>query len=339
MNQKIDRFDRIGVVGAGAWGTALALIAARAGREAILWARNSKIADDINRQHVNSVYLPEVKLPDTLRATGDLAELGGADALLLAPPAQGMRAVATRLSGELPAATPLVICAKGIEQNSLAMMHEILSEILPDNPVAVLSGPTFAAEAGRGLPTAVTLAVSNDEVGAAIGEQLVSAIGMPTFRPYLSTDIVGAEIGGAVKNVLAIACGIVSGRQLGENARAAIITRGMAEILRLGLAKGALQETMMGLSGMGDLVLTCGSNQSRNMSLGQALGEGQDLADILASRPTVAEGVFSASAVCDLAATLNVEMPICAAVNSIVNHDANVDDAIENLLNRPFRNE
>lgn len=326
---------RIGVVGAGAWGTALAMAAVRAGREAILWAREPEVVESVNTRQVNEAFLPGVPLDPSLRATGTLADLADADALLLVTPAQHLRAACRSLKPLLRTDVPVAICAKGIELDSGCLMTEAAAAELGDQPLAVLSGPTFAAEVARGLPTAVTLAIRDQGLGKA----LVEAIGGRTFRPYLSDDLVGAQVGGAVKNVLAIACGVVEGRKLGDNARAALITRGLAEIVRLGLALGARPETLMGLSGLGDLTLTCSSMQSRNMSLGFALGEGKALADILGARRSVAEGVYTAKAVVDLAAAKGVDMPICQAVDAILNHGADLDATIGGLMTRPFKAE
>ncbi len=326
---------RIGIIGGGAWGTALALIARRAGRDVVLWARDGDVVDAINRDRANPAYLPGVALDPAIRATRDLAEAGAADALLLVVPAQHMRAVATALAPSLAARPPLVVCSKGIEVATGALMTEVLDEALPGCPLAVLSGPTFADEVARGLPAAVTLACAD----AALGSRLVAALGGGAFRPYLADDLLGAQIGGAVKNVLAIACGIVDGRRLGENARAALVTRGLAELLRLGRARGARGETLMGLSGLGDLVLTCTSRRSRNMSLGAALGEGASVAAVLDARRAVTEGVASAPAVALLAGRLGVEMPICLAVEAIVAGRVTIDAAIEGLLARPFKAE
>ena len=327
--------QRIGIIGAGAWGTALAQTALRAGREVVLWAREPALVETINRDHENPDYLPGVALGPELRATGDLAEATAADSVLLVTPAQHLRETAGALEPHLAETVSIVVCAKGIEQRSGALMTEVVAETLPGRPRAVLSGPTFAAEVARGLPTAVTLAAEDAVLGAA----LVVALGSSRFRPYLSDDPIGAEIGGAVKNVIAIACGIVAGRGLGENARAALITRGLAEVARLGRAKGGRAETFMGLSGLGDLTLTCSGMQSRNYSLGVALGQGRRLADILAERRTVAEGVFSAEAVTALAAGLEVDMPISAAVDAVLNRGADLDATIAGLLARPFRAE
>ncbi len=327
--------ESIGIIGAGAWGTALALAARRAGRGVVLWARDPALAAEIDAAHENPRYLPGVPLDPDIRATSDLAEAAACDALLLVPPAQALREIAGQLAPHLAPARPLVVCSKGIERGSGQLMTEILAEVLPGRAVAVLSGPTFAAEVARGLPTAVTLAAED----AALGAVLVKALGSRAFRPYLSGDIVGAQIGGAVKNVIAIACGIVTGRRLGDNARAALITRGLAEITRLGRAKGALSETLMGLSGLGDLTLTCTSTLSRNYSLGVALGEGKSLETLMAGRRSVAEGVFSAGATVALARTLDVQMPISNGVDGILNQGAPIEAAIEALLARPFRAE
>jgi glycerol-3-phosphate dehydrogenase (NAD(P)+) len=335
-DERTSSFHRIGVVGGGAWGTALALAALRAGRETLLWAREPAVVEAIRRDRENRDYLPGVELPAALTATAELGDLGACDALLLVTPAQHLRSACAKLAPHLKPGAPAVICAKGIEIDTSALMCEAVEAALPPGtPVAILSGPTFAAEVARGLPTAVTLACKNPGIGAALAE----ALGSRTFRPYLTDDVVGAQVGGAVKNVLAIACGVVAGRKLGDNARAALITRGLAEITRLGLRLGARPETLMGLSGLGDLTLTCSSLQSRNMSLGAALGEGRALDEVLGERRSVAEGVYTARAVVALADRLGVEMPICAAVDAILNRGAGVDDTIQGLLARPFREE
>ncbi len=328
--------SRIGIIGGGAWGTALAQAARGAGCEVMLWAREGEVVAAVNGEHRNIIFLPNVELDHGIRATADMAEAAaGAEALLLVTPAQHTRAVVADLAAQVAPGVPVVICTKGIELESCKLMSEVVGESLGETPLAVLSGPTFAVEVAQGLPAAVTLACGDAE----LGRTLVAALGSPNFRTYQSDDLIGAQIGGAVKNVLAIACGIVEGRQLGDNARAALITRGMAEILRLGVAKGAKRETLMGLSGLGDLVLTCNSDISRNMSLGILLGEGMHLQDILEARNSVAEGVATASAVTLLARRLEVEMPICVAVDGVVNHFASIDATIENLLARPFKSE
>lgn len=328
--------SRVAVIGAGAFGTALACVVRRAGSEAILWARDPAIAESIGAGRGNPIYLPDIRLEDGIRATTEMKEaLDGADAVLLAVPSQFLRGVSTRLRPHTRAAIPAVLCAKGIERGTGAMMTEVVAETLPDTPFAVLSGPTFAKEVARGLPTAITLAAADREMG----ERLVRMIGSTSFRPYYTDDVVGAEIGGAAKNVIAIACGIMVGRGLGDNARAATMTRGLAEIVRLGRAMGARGETLMGLSGVGDLSLTCNGTQSRNLTLGLALGEGRTLDEILGSRRSVTEGVATASSIVALAHAKGVDMPIARAVDRIVNGGAEIDATIAELLSRPFRSE
>ncbi|HAU28682.1 MAG TPA: glycerol-3-phosphate acyltransferase [Rhodospirillaceae bacterium] len=325
----------IGVIGGGAWGTALAAAARRTGCHVMLWAREKEVVDDINLNHRNDMFLPGIDLASDIRATGDLAQAARADALLLVIPAQHLRSTCKALEPHLEPGKPLVICSKGIEQKTGALMSQVVAETLPEARIAVLSGPTFAAEVARGLPTAVTLAVED----AQLGQPLIEALGSKFFRPYLSNDIVGTEIAGAVKNVIAIACGIVHGNKLGDNARAAIIARGLAEISRLGLALGGQRETLMSLAGFGDLTLTCTSMQSRNFSLGAALGAGRSLSDILEERHSVAEGVATAPAVLDLAAQHGVEMPICAAVDAMISEGQPVEQVLDTLLSRPFKTE
>jgi glycerol-3-phosphate dehydrogenase (NAD(P)+) len=327
--------QRIGVVGGGAWGTALAVTARRAGRDVVLWARESEVVAAINERHENPHFLPGIAIDPAITATGELAAAAAADAVLLVVPAQHLRAIADAIAGALRPDTSVVICAKGVEESSGALMSEIAASALPGRGLAILSGPTFAGEVARGLPTAVTLATAVPTLGRA----LIAALGTRSFRPYLGDDVIGAEIGGAVKNVLAIACGVVAGRRLGDNARAALITRGLAEMVRLARAKGGRAETLMGLSGLGDLTLTCTALQSRNHSLGFALGEGKTLAEILGPRRSVAEGVSSAAAIAALARRLTVDMPIVAAVDAILHHGADIDEAIAALLARPFRDE
>ena len=323
-------FGRIGIVGAGAWGTALAVAACRAGREVILQAHEPEVAAAINDRHENP-FLAGVHLAPEIQATTRLAEAVATDAVLLVAPAQFLRSVCVQAAPHWPSGVPAVICAKGIEQGSGALMTQAVGAALPQAPLAVLSGPSFAAEVARGLPTAVTLAARDVELAKALGAALTT----PTFRVYASDDPIGAQLGGAVKNVLAIGCGIVEGRGLGDNARAALITRGLAEITHLGTVLGARPTTFMGLSGLGDLVLTCGAMQSRNFSLGVALGEGRPLAEILSERKSVAEGVYTAASVMGLAARLGVDMPICGAVNAVLNRGVGLDEAIHDLLARP----
>jgi glycerol-3-phosphate dehydrogenase (NAD(P)+) len=325
----------IGIIGGGAWGTALANVVVRAGRRAVLWAREGEVVAAINEFHENKPFLPGVRLEAGLHATADMAELEAADAILMVAPAQHMRAIALLAAPYFRPGVPAVICAKGIEQTTGSLLSEVLAEVLPGKPIAVISGPTFADETAKGLPTAVTLACPSEGLAA----QLVAAIGQPTFRPYISTDIIGAQIGGAVKNVLAIASGIVVGRGLGENAKAALITRGLAEILRFGRYKGGQTETMMGLSGLGDLILTCGGPQSRNMALGMALGRGKSVDEVMSGRTSVAEGFYTAEVLARLATEAKLDLPICQAVAQVLHKDASLDQVIEGLLNRPFTSE
>ncbi|MDY0882090.1 NAD(P)H-dependent glycerol-3-phosphate dehydrogenase [Dongia soli] len=329
----------LSVIGAGAWGTALALIAARAGRDTQLWVRRPEQAEVMRRDGANKRYLPGVGLPPDLRIAGDLPDAFSAalsaDAVLYAQPSQYFRAFCRAARPYLAPTSPLVICAKGIELGSGRLMTEIAAEELPGQCIAVLSGPSFAAEAARGLPTAVAIAAAEDTVA----QRLMAALSHAAFRPYGASDLVGVEVAGATKNVLAIACGMVIGRGLGENARAALITRGLAEVSRLALAKGGRSETLMGLAGFGDLILTCCSLKSRNTSLGHELGEGRKVADILAQRHTVAEGVTTAAAVVALAEQLQVDMPLCRAVDDILSGRINIDTAVQTLLARPLKRE
>jgi glycerol-3-phosphate dehydrogenase (NAD(P)+) len=325
--------QRIGIMGAGAWGSALAIAAARAGRAVILQGRDPQAMRAMAEQRENRRRLPGVRLPEAVEPTGEIERLGDCEAILLVVPAQVLRAALDTLAPHLPTETPLVICAKGIERSSGALMSEIVSERFSKQPQAVLSGPTFATEVGRGLPTAVSLA-SRDP---ALADDLVAALGSRTFRPYSADDPIGIEIGGAVKNVVAIACGIVTGRELGENARASLITRGLAEITRLALAKGGRAQSLMGLGGLGDLTLSCTSTQSRNYAHGLALGRRQD-APAGDDKP-LTEGVATAAAVVALARRLGIEMPICEAVNAVLHGGETIEEAIELLLSRPFKAE
>lgn len=327
--------QQIGILGAGAWGTALAAVAARAGRQVVLQVHEPDVAESMSRDRENHAFLPGVSLDPSIRITTDLVEAVNADAVLVTVPAQYLRQVLRRAAANWPPGTPAVICAKGVEHGTCALMSDVVGATLPDAPIAVLSGPSFAIEVARDLPTAVTLASAD----AKLREALPVALGTRSFRIYSSEDLIGAEVGGALKNVIAIAAGVVHGRQMGDNARAALITRGLAEMARLGVALGAKPETLMGLSGLGDLMLTCSAMQSRNFSLGAALGEGQPLATVLASRTSVAEGVFSAAAVTELARRHGVTMPIASAVDAVVNAGASVDATIESLLTRPLRAE
>jgi glycerol-3-phosphate dehydrogenase (NAD(P)+) len=327
---------RIAVIGGGAWGTALAHVAARGGAAVRLWARDAAIVAAINCRRENPVYLPGIALDPGVVATAEpAAALAEAEAVLIVVPAQFLRGVIASLEPLIGDSVPLLLCAKGIEAETLKTMSEIAAEICPASPQAVLSGPSFAAEVVGGLPTAVTIAGRDPRTVQAF----MTALGSARFRPYSSSDPIGIEVGGAVKNVLAIACGIVEGRGLGDNARAALITRGLAEMVRLGLAKGAQPETFRGLSGLGDLVLTCTATQSRNYAFGLRLGRGASLAAAMAERRGVIEGVATAAAVTRLAARLGAEMPICEAVHAVLHRGMAIDALIEALLSRPYRSE
>jgi glycerol-3-phosphate dehydrogenase (NAD(P)+) len=322
--------ERIAVLGGGAWGTALAETAVRAGRQVTLWEFDAANADSLAQKR-ESRFLPGFKISGAIEVTRDLG--AKADAILLVVPAQATRAVAKQLSSTLAGGMPIVVCAKGIERGTHDFMTEIVRECAPKATPAILSGPSFAADVARGLPTAVTLACED----AATARALAHTLGSPTFRPYHSTDVRGVEIGGAAKNVLAIAAGIVAGRGLGASAQAAMITRGFAELMRFGRAYGAKPETLTGLSGLGDLVLTCSSPQSRNHSLGVALAKGEPVAT--ASHGKLAEGAFTAPALLEMAREKNVEMPICEAIAAVLDGKLSVDGAIESLLTRPFKAE
>jgi glycerol-3-phosphate dehydrogenase (NAD(P)+) len=326
---------RAGVIGGGAWGTALAQVCARAGLGVTLWAREADVVASVNASHENTSFLPGIDLDPAIRATGDLAELAASDLVLAVAPAQHLRATLTAFAPHVRDGMQILLCAKGVEQGSLKLMTEVLAETIPGAAPAVLSGPSFAAEVARGLPTAVTLACPEENCA----RDLAELIATPTFRPYFATDMIGAEAGGAVKNVLAIACGIVEGRGLGRSAHAALITRGFSELTRLAVALGGQAETVAGLCGLGDLVLTCSSPQSRNMSVGLALGRGETLAEALAGKLSVAEGVASAPAVRQLARKLGVDVPICEATAAILAGEVDVDEAIRGLLSRPLREE
>lgn len=322
----------VGIIGGGAWGTALAAVMGQSHTRALLWAREDDVVASINAQHENRTFLPGLSLPPAIEATGDLARMAECAALLIVTPAQHVRATLSAL----PATdAPLILCAKGIEAGTQMLVSDIAAQTRPNNPIAVLSGPTFAHEVAAGKPTAVTLATASE----ALGTILTRLIATPSFRPYWSNDVVGAEIGGAVKNVLAIGCGVVDGAGLGLNARAALIARGFAEMQRYGLARGAKSETLAGLSGLGDLVLTCSSENSRNFSLGRGLGQGQSAESLLANRQTIAEGAFTAPVLLASAQKLAVEMPIVAAVDALLAGTATVEAVISNLLARPLKPE
>lgn len=328
-------FRRAGVIGAGAWGTALAQVAGWAGLDVLLQAREPDVVESIRARRINEAFLPGVVLDDHIDVTTDLADLASCDVILAVPPAQHMRTTLTAFAPHHRTGAPVVLCSKGIERGSLKLMTEVLAETLPGAPAAVLSGPSFAAEVARGLPSAVTLACADE----ALGESLMQTLSAPGFRPYLATDLIGAEVGGAIKNVLAIACGMSEGKGLGRSAHAALITRGFAEMTRLGVALGGRAETVAGLCGLGDLVLTCSSPQSRNMSLGLALGQGQTVEQALAGKRSVAEGYESAPAVRELALKTGVDMPISLAVASLLSGETTVDAVIGGLLSRPLKAE
>ncbi|MBU1755866.1 MAG: NAD(P)-dependent glycerol-3-phosphate dehydrogenase [Alphaproteobacteria bacterium] len=322
----------VGVLGAGAWGTALAQMLASDGRAVLLWARETELVEEINARRSNTLFLPGAELAPTIRATGDLAEIAALDIALVVTPAQHMGAVL----GAMPShPADLVLCSKGIEAGSGRLMNDVARRAAPQSAIAVLSGPTFAHEVAAGLPTAVTLACGG---GEAQWERISPAIARHAFRPYFSADVTGAEIGGAVKNVLAIACGVVDGLALGQNARAALIARGYAEMLRFGEARGAEVETLAGLCGLGDLVLTCSSTSSRNFSLGKALGEGQSAAQLMADRKTVAEGAHTAPVLDQLARDMGIAMPIVQAVTRLLG-GAEARGVVSDLLARPLRAE
>jgi glycerol-3-phosphate dehydrogenase (NAD(P)+) len=322
-------FKSVAVIGAGAWGTALAGVAARAGRDVVLYARSPERAAQIAATRANP-KLPGVMLDASIEVTSDLAVAATTDIVLIATPAQNLRAAVTALAPHLAAARPVIACAKGIERGTHKFMTELIAESAPNAIPAILSGPSFAEDVARGLPTAVTLAAKDEALASA----LVQALGSATFRPYHSTDVRGVEIGGAAKNVLAIAAGIVIGRNLGASAQAALTTRGFSELMRLGRACGARSETMSGLSGLGDLILTCGSPQSRNLALGTALGRGE-----ARPRDKLAEGEFTAPVLIELAASQNIDMPVSNAVAAILSGAMTIDAAIESLLTRPFKAE
>jgi glycerol-3-phosphate dehydrogenase (NAD(P)+) len=326
-------FNHIAVLGAGAWGSALANLAAQAGRSVTLWARDPAKAAAMAASRDNP-RLPGTRLDDRIKVTAMLADAVRADALLLVVPAQELRTVARQLASLVAAGTPVIACAKGIERGSRQFMTEVIAESVPGAAPAILSGPSFAADVARGLPTAVTLAARDEATAAALAQ----ALGSSNFRPYHSTDIRGVEIGGAAKNVLAIAAGIVAGCGLGASAAAALTTRGFAELFRFGKAFGARPETLTGLAGLGDLILTCSSPQSRNFSLGVALGQGRSPGEASAGHK-LAEGIATAPVLVEMAAERGIDMPIAAAVAAVLAGELSIDAATESLLTRPFRAE
>jgi glycerol-3-phosphate dehydrogenase (NAD(P)+) len=323
---------KLGVVGAGAWGTALSQMLASDGHDVLLWVLEPELAEEINTRHTNTPYLPSARLAETIHATGDLAKMATCDILLMVTPAQHLGRVLERMPSY---PHDLVLCSKGIEATTGRLMNQVAREAAPEAEIAVLSGPTFAHEVAAGLPTAVTLACGGGEEQ---WRRLSPAIARPAFRPYYSDDLIGAEIGGAVKNVLAIACGVVDGLKLGQNARAALIARGYAEMQRFGEALGARMETLAGLCGLGDLVLTCSSTSSRNFSLGKALGEGQSPEALMADRKTVAEGAHTAPVLAELAAGHGIAMPIVEATNRLL-QGAPAGEVVSDILARPLKAE
>lgn len=326
----------VGVIGGGAWGTALAILANRAGSRVTLGTRNTNVIQSIRERRSNDIYLPSVFIDPGIEATDRLMDVCRADVLIIAVPSHILRSACIAVSDMLDVKVPIAVASKGIEQGSLMLMSEIVQSLLPKNSIGVISGPNFAEEAARGLPTATTFASTDP----ALLDTLIYTLGGKLFRPYLTDDVIGAQIGGAAKNVIAIACGIALGKKLGENARAALVTRGFAEMARLAVAKGGKYETLNGLSGLGDLILTCGSVKSRNMSFGMALGQGRAKEEVLISRGRGAtEGVIAAESVFRLAQKLGVETPICEAVHRILYENAPIHEVIGELLQRPFTSE
>lgn len=326
----------VGIVGGGAWGTALSVIANRAGSRVILGTRNPNVIHTIEDHRMNDIYLPSVFIDPDIQVTEKFGDVCRSDIVIMAMPSHILRTACILLSDLLNTEVPIVIACKGIERGSLMLMSEVAQSILPHNKIAVLSGPNFADDAAKGLPTATTIASADQE----LIDKVIYAFGGRLFRPYASDDVIGAQVGGAVKNIIAIACGIAAGKNFGENARAALVTRGFAEIARLTVAKGGKYETLMGLSGLGDLILTCGSVKSRNMSFGLALGQGKSKDEILSGRGRGAtEGVFAAESIAKLAKKHDVSMPICEAVYRILYEGADIDRVINELLERPFTSE
>ena len=327
--------NKIGVIGAGAWGTALAQSMANSGKNVMMWAREEEVVTSINERHENSLYLPKIRLNEMMKATGDFDDIKDCDIYLLTTPAQHIRKTLEAMKDILSDGKPYLICSKGIELESGKLLSEVAEETLPGSNYGFLSGPTFASEIAKGLPCAVTIAFPKKK----IGQDLVNQIGSRTLRTYLTDDLIGTQIGGAVKNVIAIACGVIHGRKMGESARCALITRGLTEMGRLAYALGAKKETLMGMCGVGDLVLTCSSMQSRNYSLGVALGEGKTLEEILGDRIAVTEGVHTAKALKVIAQSNAVDMPISNAVDEFLTQGADLVSIIERVLDRPLRQE
>ncbi|MEO1709634.1 MAG: NAD(P)H-dependent glycerol-3-phosphate dehydrogenase [Pseudomonadota bacterium] len=329
------RFGTIGVVGGGAWGTALACSLATAGKSCRLWAYETETVREIEDHRTNRVFLPNVTIPDNLGVTAKLSDIADCSLILLVPPAQHLGRIVGELSRSLDRTQPLVVCAKGIERASNRLLGDVLDDVAPSQPQAFLSGPSFAADVARNRPVALTVGSDDED----LGEEIARTIGSPRMRVYWTSDTIGVQVGGAVKNVLAIAAGIVDGLELGASAHAALVTRGFAEMRRFGTALGARPETLGGLSGLGDLLLTCGSPQSRNMSLGRALGHGKIAADVLGARAAVTEGVFTASAMVSIAKQHGIEAPIAEAVHAVVEGELAISEAIDGLLQRPMKSE
>ena len=333
--EQIKKYTNISIIGAGAWGTALAEVISRQGNQVNLWAREDDVVKSINTLNENTLYLPNIKLSELIIAQNNLDNVINCDLLLMVTPSQFMRSVLEDIKDNLNDSIPVVLCSKGIETKTLSLMNEITESIIPKNPLAILSGPSFAIDVVNNKPTAVTLACKD----LSIGKKIADSISLPTFRPYLSEDIVGAQIGGATKNVIAIAAGVVEGQNLGDSARAATIARGFSEINRLAVALGGQEETLSGLSGMGDLLLTCNSITSRNFSLGIKLGKGLSVEEATDGLSSIAEGMYSAKAIDKLSKKLGVEMPITNAVNDLIEKKRSLDEIIDDLLSRPIRRE
>jgi glycerol-3-phosphate dehydrogenase (NAD(P)+) len=334
-NKSYQHYKKISVIGAGAWGTALAEVISRQGNEVNLWAREGDVVKSINTSNTNDLYLPNIKLSKLIIAQKNITDVLNCDLLLMVTPAQFMRSILNSLKSSLNEEVPIVLCSKGIETETLNLMSEIAESIMPNNPLAVLSGPSFAIDVVNNKPTAVTLACKNPTIGKSIAD----SINLATFRPYLSEDVIGAQIGGATKNVIAIAAGVVEGQELGDSARAATIARGYSEINRLAVALGGQEETLAGLSGMGDLILTCNSETSRNFSLGMKLGQGLNAHEATNNLSSVAEGMYSAKAIDKLSKKLGIEMPITNAVNDLIERNRSLGEIIDDLLSRPIRRE
>lgn len=327
--------QKIGIIGAGAWGTALAQTLAKAGRDIILWAREPALVEAINTTRENPTYMPGVKLHENITATDSLTEAGTCDALMICTPAQFVRSTLQALKPDIAEGKPCIICSKGIEIETGFLMSEVAQDVVPQATYAILTGPTFAREIAEGKPSAVTVAIKDKDVA----QEIIESIGNKNLRTYITEDILSAQIGGAIKNVIAIACGVIYGLKMGESARAALLTRGLAEMGRLASAMGAKKETLMGQCGVGDLILTCSSMQSRNFSLGVAIGEGKKVEDILKDRKSVTEGVHTAKALMVMARNNAVDLPISEAVHKCVNEGVSIEETIQKMLDRPVRAE